>query len=281
MLSYKHGFHAGNYADVLKHLCWLAVIRHLNKKNKPFTLYDTHSGAGLYALNDATALKTREFESGIGLLQHANSTDPLLSDYLSLIQPYQQAYQYPGSPVIAMSGLREQDAMHLFELHPSEYAVLKGHTKSRKQVHPHYRDGFEGLLALAPPSNQRGAVLIDPPYEQQNEYKAVIDTVTALYQRWQNAQVLVWYPKLSSRAGDKSGASERMVDTLCSLSKPVYCIELCTQPNTPDAGMYGTGVCVINPPWQFDRDIEAAMQDAMAVFGDHATLTGRWLNPPE
>ncbi len=277
MLSYKHVFHAGNFADVLKHLCWLDTIDYLGKKNKPFTLYDTHSGAGQYSLTDEAALKNREFDTGIGALGAAQLSDPLARRYLTLCQPYLSLNIYPGSPLIALEALEREESVQLFELHPNEYDLLKKHVSAFCHAHPHQRDGFEGLLALTPPANKRGAVLIDPPYERKQEYSEVIETVEKVYKRWRQAQIVVWFPKLSKRAGDKSGASEKMVRKLAELADSAFYAELCIAPDSADAGMYGTGVLMLNPPWQSDQRVSAAMNSVMPHMPAGATFTCHWL----
>lgn len=277
MLSYKHAFHAGNFADVLKHLCWLDIIDYLGKKSKPFSLYDTHSGAGRYALDDATALQNREFESGIGALTSATFADPLLIRYLAICDKYLSEGQYPGSPLLALEALGREESVELMELHPSEYRLLKAHTSRWPHAHVHHRDGFEGLIALTPPANKRGAILIDPPYERKEEYTQVVDTAKKVLTRWQQASLIIWYPRLSRRAGEKSGASEKMVNKLADLATSAFSAELCITPDEEEAGMYGTGVVVLNPPWQSDERLAAAMHDVMPQLPDGASFSCNWL----
>lgn len=276
MLSYKHAFHAGNFADVLKHLCWLDIIDYLGKKAKPFSLYDTHSGAGRYALDSDSALKTREFENGIDALVGGTFDDPLVTRYLQLCVHYREAGHYPGSPVIALEALTRSEDVHLMELHPNEHQLLKANTRPWPHAHVHHRDGFEGLLALTPPANRRGAVLIDPPYERKEEYGQVVDTVKQLLHRWQQAHVIVWYPKLSARAGEKSGAAEKMVARLAALADAAFTAELCITDNQQDAGMYGSGVLVMNPPWQCDTRLSDAVDTIMPVLPESASYACHW-----
>ena len=277
MLSYKHAFHAGNFADVLKHLCWLDIIDYLGKKSKPFTLYDTHSGAGLYALDDAIALKNREFESGIGALSSASFITPLVSRYLALCDSYLSDGQYPGSPLLSLAALERDEAVELMELHPSEHSLLRTNTKPWHNAHVHHRDGFEGIVALTPPANRRGAILIDPPYERKEEYSQVVSTVEKVLARWQQAQMVIWYPKLSARAGDKAGASEKMVTKLASLATSAFSAELCIAPDSEAIGMYGSGVLVLNPPWQCDERLSAAVGEIMPHLPDDARFSCNWL----
>ncbi|NVK58178.1 MAG: 23S rRNA (adenine(2030)-N(6))-methyltransferase RlmJ [Alteromonadaceae bacterium] len=281
MLSYQHGYHAGNHADIIKHLCWVAVINRLKQKNKPFNLFDTHAGAGCYRLDSEQALKTGEYQSGIARLDNIAAHDPLLQDYLAILSSYASDNQYPGSPLIASHLLREQDALHVMELHPGEFEGLKQATKrcsGAGQVHSHFRDGLAGLVALSPPKPNRGAVLIDPPYESRSEYPQVISTVKQCLKRWPQAQLLVWYPLLSERAGDKQGAAEAMCRTFAELEHNVLTIELRVTKNTPDAGMYGSGVCFINPAWQVEKLIGSALHEVVGYLGPDSDYSVAWLN---
>lgn len=280
MLSYQHAFHAGNHADVLKHLCWLGVINHLKKKNKPFTLYDTHSGAGLYQLDDALSSKNKEYESGVEKVAHIEATSDLLNEYLALCNDFLSQREYPGSPAFSSKLKREMDVVHLMELHPQEYEKLSVAMASMgdDDIHVHHRNGYEGLVALTPPHNNRGAVLIDPPYEQLSEYTDVVNTVKKVLSRWQQAQIVVWYPLLSERAGAKCGASHTMCNALAELGKPCFTLDLTVAENTVDAGMYGSGVMVINPPWQHDVQMTNAMDEITSMLGEHAHAALHWIN---
>jgi len=277
VLSYQHAFHAGNHADVIKHLCWIGVINSLKKKEKPFTLFDTHAGAGVYDLTDAMSAKNKEYETGISRLtsegfkvQNAKAALPvLLEDYLALCEPFLSGNTYPGSPIISVKAKRESDLLHLMELHPGEFEKLERNiAKIRaRNNHVHKRDGYEGLRALTPPKPNRGAILIDPPYERASEYSDVIKGVEQVFKRWQQAQIVVWYPLLSERAGAKHGASEIMCEKLAQLGKPCFKAEICVAENTPDAGMYGSGVFVLNPPWQLDAQLEKALDYVVSRLG--------------
>ena len=277
MLSYQHAFHAGNHADVIKHLCWIGVINSLKKKEKPFTLFDTHAGAGVYDLTDAMSAKNKEYETGISRLtsedlkvQNAKAALPvLLEDYLALCEPFLADNAYPGSPIISVKAKRESDFLHLMELHPGEFEKLERNIAKigARNNHVHKRGGYEGLRALTPPKPNRGAILIDPPYERASEYSDVIKGVEQVFKRWQQAKIVVWYPLLSERAGAKHGASEIMCEKLAQLGKPCFKAEICVAENTPDAGMYGSGVFVLNPPWQLDAQLEKALDYVVSRLG--------------
>jgi len=280
VLSYQHAFHAGNHADVLKHLCWIGVINNLKKKNKPFTLYDTHSGAGLYQLDDDLSAKNKEYLSGVDKVTSIKAETALANEYLTLCNHFLKAREYAGSPAISAFLKRETDILHLMELHPQEFSKLDNtmSTLGGFHTHVHHRNGFEGLVALTPAQNNRGAVLIDPPYEQLTEYSDVVSTVEKVLSRWQQAQIVVWYPLLSERAGEKSGASLSIRNALAELGRPCFDVRLTVMDNTPEAGMYGSGLCVINPSWQLDIQLADALGEITPSLNDSADCALRWLN---
>ncbi|MCW8108467.1 23S rRNA (adenine(2030)-N(6))-methyltransferase RlmJ [Alteromonas ponticola] len=264
MLSYNHIFHAGNHADVIKHLCWLNVISYLKNKDKPFTLFDTHAGAGVYALDSVQAQKNSEFKSGISTVIGSHFSSPLLQQYQDLCSSFLHDNLYPGSPILAAELLRHQDTLQVMELHPNEVINLKRALKSHagnKQTYVHHRDGLEGLLALAPPSTKRGAVLIDPPYEKKEEYQAVLKCVSSTLHKWRTAQIIIWYPLLSQRAKEKTGLSEQMVAKMNNLGFETLTAELVVDAKSNDCGMYGSGVCVINPCWTLENDLSQALTE--------------------
>ena len=281
MLSYLHGYHAGNHADLIKHAVWLAVLDRLHQKAKPFTLIDTHAGAGCYPLTGEQAQKTQEYKSGVALLQGWQPVHPVLQRYLQVLKGFSERHQYPGSPLISVSQLRDADHLHLMELHPGEHERLRTAIKQNRgngHTHVHHRDGFEGAISLCPPKPNRGAILIAPPYEQRKEYDAVITAVKQLLKRWPQAQIVLWYPLLSQRAGDKAGQSEAMCEALAALPLNVLQAELRVDDPANDAGMYGSGVCLINPAWQIDAVIDVMLNELAEQLGAAAQSTVTWLN---
>ncbi|MDP6881039.1 MAG: 23S rRNA (adenine(2030)-N(6))-methyltransferase RlmJ, partial [Alteromonas macleodii] len=180
---------------------------------------------------------------------------------------------------------RDGDNLHLMELHPAEFDKLDKNVSRLRTLnsHVHKRDGYEGLRALTPPKPNRGAILIDPPYERVNEYSDLVKGVEQVFKRWQQAQIVVWYPLLSERAGAKSGASEAMCEKLAAMGKPCFKAEICVEENTADAGMYGSGVFVLNPPWQLDTNLKSALESVVGMLGEneagyHATAHVTWIN---
>ncbi|WDT88045.1 23S rRNA (adenine(2030)-N(6))-methyltransferase RlmJ [Alteromonas sp. 009811495] len=280
MLSYQHAFHAGNHADVIKHLCWLGVINSLKKKDKPFTLFDSHAGAGCYDFSDAMSSKNKEYETGISRIQNVHADSALLKDYLTLCGTFLTHNNYPGSPAISAVAKREGDTLHAMELHPAEFEKLSTYLYRLKSAntHVHKRDGYEGLRALTPPKPNRGAILIDPPYERASEYSDVIKGVEQVLKRWKQAQIVIWYPLLSARAGAKQGASEVMVDKLAQTGLPCFKAEIKIAPSSEDVGMYGSGVLVINPPWQLDLQLSTALDDVIKDMGEASTAELTWIN---
>ncbi|MCH8537686.1 MAG: 23S rRNA (adenine(2030)-N(6))-methyltransferase RlmJ [Alkalimonas sp.] len=251
MLSYRHSFHAGNFADVLKHLVQVAIIDYLKKKDKPFCYHDTHSGAGLYSLESEHATKTGEFHSGIGQLFQQPVPEELeqspAARYLSLIHqlnPEQDLLFYPGSPSIAVQLLRPQDQMQLTELHPTDFALLQQHLAGRKQCRIEKMDAWAGIKAMLPPLSKRGLVLIDPPYELKHEYDDVVQGLQLALKRFANGTYAIWYPVIEREA------IERFVDKVAALPvADLLRVEWCPKADSDGYGMTGSGMLVINPPY--------------------------------
>ena len=288
MLSYRHSFHAGNHGDVLKHLCQMLLINKLKSKDKGFCYFDTHSGAGVYHLNSDESLKTNEFKHGIERLSGHSMQNEANSNYLSLVSAYREFNQYPGSPEIAKSMLRPQDKLILMEWHNQEIQNLKSNLGG-KNISIHHRDGYEGLLALTPPDMQRGMVLIDPSYEVASEYQQVVDTVIAAHKKWNSAIYAIWYPLISDRktsnssfesSDSKKGKSEAMLDSLTQHSfKNMLKIELCVTAGNEAGGMYGSGMLIINAPWQLDKQIKESLHELTPLMAqnDSASYSVDWL----
>ncbi|OGT06154.1 MAG: 23S rRNA (adenine(2030)-N(6))-methyltransferase RlmJ, partial [Gallionellales bacterium RBG_16_57_15] len=200
MLSYRHAFHAGNHADVLKHFVEVQLLRYLAQKDKPFWYIDTHAGAGCYALDSGYATQNAEYESGIARLWQRDDLPAPLAEYVELVKrlnPDGQLRLYPGSPLVALELLREQDRLRLFELHPSDSEILRENFAGHgAQVLIQAADGFGALKALLPPPPRRALVLIDPPYEDKQDYRRVTAALCEGLQRFANGIYAVWYPQL-------------------------------------------------------------------------------------
>jgi 23S rRNA (adenine2030-N6)-methyltransferase len=286
MLSYQHIYHAGNHADVLKHISVLAVLNFLAQKSKPATLIDSHAGAGMYAIAAPQSKQTAEYHAGVAsLARHLpDAESALLQQYLTVHQHYAQSQQYAGSVMLMHDWLREQDQLHGGELHPQAYAELASHINKRN-AHVYQRDSFKLLDALLPPIHRRGCVLIDPPYEDFAEYQWVFDAVANGVSRWATACYAIWYPKLSTRAGDKTGQSQQLRDRLGALSgiKNAWYIEMDMQPFAADSGMYGSGMLLLNCPYQVDVNITGAIAEICRVWkADYPEISfhSKWLVEP-
>ena len=256
MLSYQHGFHAGNFADVHKHMILALMLKALNVKDKPWSYLETHGGCALYDLADEKAQKTGEYLEGIAKLWGENNVPDSCRPYLDLVQAVNRGSElkfYPGSPSIASMLARASDRLAVMELHPAEYQQVKQHFRSKPQVAVHHRDGYEGVLSMMPPKPNRGLVLVDPSYEVKAEYQQVAKFVQQLLDRWSNGSVAIWYPIL------KAGQHQGMIDKIVTSGiRRVYQSEFYVQGSGSER-MSGSGMLLINPPWQLDQKIATAM----------------------
>ena len=251
MLSYRHAFHAGNYADVLKHTVLIHVLEYLFQKDKSLRIIDTHAGAGFYKLTGAQATKTGEFKEGIGklwALAQSGATIPApLKAYLGLVSKFNSAHSlqgYPGSPVIIQSLMREQDRLYAHELHPADAQYLKERLGHDKRIKISDEDGFAGMQALLPPPERRGLVLIDPSYEVKSDYQLVVKQVVQAHKRFATGTWAIWYPVvLRERMDEMEQALKK------SGIKNIQLYELAIKADNPDYGMTASGMILINPPW--------------------------------
>lgn len=248
MLSYRHAFHAGNFADLLKHLALSDVLHYMQHKDKPFDYIDTHAGAGSYALDDRMVDKNREFESGIGpwLNLPLDEAPPALRPILSLTRDtVDNVVRYPGSPQIAASYLREQDRAFLFEMHHQDAQSLRGMCADDPRIRVDQSDGYAGLIRLLPRRSRRAVVLIDPSYEIKTDYRLAVEAVLAAHRRMANAIFLLWYPVVSR------ARVREMERALVGSGIPrIQRFEMGISADSQGLGMTGAGVFVINPPYQ-------------------------------
>jgi 23S rRNA (adenine2030-N6)-methyltransferase len=268
MLSYRHAFHAGNHADVLKHLVLVHVLEHLTAKDKPACYIDTHAGAGRYALGSAYAQQNREFESGIGRLWGRDDLPEAVARYVALVAELNEGgplRSYPGSPWLAQRLLRPGDRLFLFELHPSEIGPLADIFAGDRRTKVLQSDGLEGCIGLLPPKERRGLVLIDPAYEVKTDYQRALDTLLRGHRRFATGTFALWYPVLDRR---RTEAMERAVMT--SGVPKVQLFELGVGAKSPDRGMDTSGILVVNPPWTLASAMQAALPwlaQALATHG--------------
>ena len=265
MLSYRHAFHAGNFADVLKHLVLVECLNYLKQKEKPFAYFDTHAGPGMYALDSDFAQKTHEFESGITKLWSAPALPDELTSYRELVaemNPDGALAQYPGSPAIAQHLLREQDRLLLCELHNTEIDALDSFFRVDRRAEVWHADGFTRTAKPLPPRERRGLILIDPPYELKEDYERVVDFISTAHRKFAQGQYLIWYPVVErSRIDAMESALQR------SGIRNIQLYELGIIPDTEARGMTASGMIVINPPWTLKSKIEPALDYLVESLG--------------
>ena len=257
MLSYLHRYHAGSHADVLKHTVLTAALARLIVKDKPLRYIDTHAGAGGYELRTAAALKNREHEGGVGKLWAAADAPEAVARWLGMAQRYNGAgplKRYPGSPWLAQQSLRHSDDLYLFELHPAEHRALKLACDGDRRTTVLRDDGLTACIGLVPPPSKRALLLIDPSYELRDEHRGVIDAVVKLHKRFATGTIAIWYPVIERRWVERY---ERALRAAGIASFATY--ELCVARERPSGGLTGSGMFVINPPWQLDEELEAAL----------------------
>ncbi|MHB1675929.1 MAG: 23S rRNA (adenine(2030)-N(6))-methyltransferase RlmJ [Sulfuriferula sp.] len=270
MLSYRHAFHAGNHADVLKHFIELQLLQYLNQKDKPYWMIDTHAGAGLYALDQAYAAKNAEFADGIARLWQRADLPEALAEYVALVRelnPDGALKIYPGSPWLAMQCLRQQDQLRLFELHPTDSQLLRQNfPAANRRVRIDAADGFAGLKALLPPQPRRALVLIDPPYEDKQDYQRVPAVLRDALQRFETGTYAVWYPLL------QRWESQHFAESLKRLSVKSWLNVTLTvhRPAADGFGMHGSGMFILNPPWTLLGLLRTVMPCLVEVLGQDA-----------
>ena len=276
-MNYRHAYHAGNFSDVFKHAVMALIVESLKNKDKPFCYIDTHAGIGQYDLMAIQAQKTGEYKAGIEALM-ADSTasaHPLLAPYLDVVKgmnsPETLRY-YPGSPLLARKLMRHNDRMVACELHPEDAELLKSHFKGDRQVAIQHADGYRALKAALPPPERRGLVHIDPPYEDREEFVHLTRWLALTHQRWATGTYLIWYPIKDRRP------LRRFYDELIGSGiRRILVAELNINPdNTPDA-LNGSGLLMINPPFELDKKIRTLQPLLGGVFNATGQHRCDWL----
>jgi 23S rRNA (adenine2030-N6)-methyltransferase len=279
MLAYRHAFHAGNHADVLKHLVYSLVLRHMNLKDKGYRVIDTHAGAGGYALKGDYAQQAGEFADGIGRLWGRDDLPPALADYVGLVRQFNPGgtlAQYPGSPAFAQMLLRGQDQLRLFELHPTEHRILDSYLGGEPGIETRLVDGFAALHKQLPPPTRRGVVLIDPPYELKVDYNKVLAAVRDSLKLFAEAVIIVWVPQLQLL--DAANLPQRLRATAQAQAKKGWLQARLTvaQPVERGFGLLGSSVFVINPPHTLREALAAELpwlaQTLAQYPGAHSAL---------
>lgn len=262
-MNYRHAYHAGNFADVAKHLALVAVVNHLKRKDKPFVVIDTHAGRGLYDLQGEEAGKTGEADAGIRRLADLNGDTPLIADYLKLARAF-GAERYPGSPLIAAQMLREQDRLVAVEKHEEEARILTRTLAPYPRARAMTADGYERLIGLLPPPERRGVVLIDPPYEATDEFEQAARAFAQAWRRFATGIYLLWFPIKSASAADAFCAEVLSAGVTKALRVDI------------DMGavagdkLRAASLLIVNPPFGIDGELRAALQAVTPKLADTA-----------
>jgi 23S rRNA (adenine2030-N6)-methyltransferase len=282
-MNYRHHFHAGNFADVVKHVLLLGLLESLRRKDTPFCYIDTHAGCGVYDLGASAAQRTLEFKSGLGRVKTAiagGNVPPLVSHYqkaVAALQVEREGFWYPGSPWLALNAMRPQDRAQLMELHPEDAGTLKKFLSRHDNISIHVRDAYEGLPALVPPKEKRGLVLIDPPYEEErDDYAPVVELLAKVHAKWPTGMYAIWFPIKDHHA------ITRFYRRLRNTNIPkILATELCVLPPDNQLGLNGTGMIIVNPPWQFSDTAFTTLKWLKTALSDHpqSSMKVEWLTP--
>ncbi len=271
-MNYRHAYHAGNHADVLKHIVVARIVEHLKKTEKPFRCVDLHAGIGIYELHGVEAQKTLEWREGVGrLYDSAGNPVPLSPEAELLLAPWRQAIaalnmdgiaSYPGSPEIVRQLMRREDRLNLNELHPIDAETLRERYGRDRQVSITQLDAAIAIKSQLPPPERRGLVLVDPPYEVTDEIERIIVMLSGGLKRFANGIYCIWYPV----TGD--GLDARITDALRTMSVPEGLrIELRVRRARMDGGLSGSGMIVLNPPWHLDTELAILLPELCERLG--------------
>ena len=259
MLSYRHGYHAGNAADVLKHFILTYVLDYIKKKDKSFVFIDSHAGAGKYLISDPYMQKNKEYLQGIEKILQLKNDNIFLKKYLDLVKSINfnsDLKIYPGSCFLAARSLRPNDNLYFFELHPKEFLNLKKNFENDSRVIIENRDSYQRLKKLLPPKEKRAVILIDPSYELKDEYEKVLEMLSDCYKKFPLGVYIIWYPVL------KNKKSEKFIFNVVEKNyKNLSHVEMIT--DNLNNGMQGSGLFILNCPWSIENDIKKSLE---AIF---------------
>ena len=280
MLSYRHSFHAGNHADVLKHIVLMLILENLKLKEKGFFYLDTHSGVGRYRLSSNESEKTGEYKEGIGRLWDQTDLPEDVARYVKMIKRLnyggKELRYYAGSPLIAAELLRPQDRALLTELHPSDYPMLRNNFSDYKNVTVKCDNGFQQVKAALPPKKRRGLVLIDPPYELKEDYDLVVKAIEEGYKRFATGTYAICYPVVLRQQ------TKRIFKGLEATGiRKILKIELSVRPDSDQRGMTASGMVVINPPWTLEAQMKEILPYLTKTLVPEGTgsCTVEWITP--
>ena len=268
MLAYRHAFHAGNHADVLKHITLLLVLRYMNQKDKSYRMIDTHAGAGGYSLEGQYAQKKGEYLQGVARLWERDDLPEAVADYMALVRQFNpdgQLEQYPGSPAIAQMMLRSQDQLRLFERHPTDHRILEAYLGGVRGAEVKDTDGFEGLKGQVPPSSRRAVVLMDPSYEGHGDYPKVIASLREAILRFPEGVYMVWYPQVSKL---EAAQLPRRLEGLAPKGW-LHARLTVQQPDSQGFGLAGSGMFILNPPYTLHAQLLEVLPYLTEVLGQY------------
>ncbi len=272
MLAYRHAFHAGNHADVLKHVVLVQVLAHMAAKDKPYTLVDTHAGAGGYSLEGRHALKKAEFADGIGRLWGRDDLPPAVAAYVALVRRFNDGgklRQYPGSPAFAQMLLRPIDRLRLFELHPTDHRILDAYLGRYPNTQVAQGDGFAALKGELPPPSRRGVVLIDPSYELKTDYAKVVAALREALTRFADAVVVIWYPQLQTLESQQLPRRLQAVADAQAKRGWLHARLTVQQPDARGFGLVGSGMFVVNAPFGLHDTLQAELPFLVDALGQY------------
>lgn len=279
MLSYRHHFHAGNFADVMKHAVLTLLVQSLQHKDKGFAYLDTHAGVGRYDLQTSEAQQTLDYQNGIARLYDMAKVPQSVGAYLNAVRQFNNFTKlrfYPGSPRLVRSLLRPQDRMTLVELHPTDIKLLGAEFLNDKQVVVYHQDGYQGIKAFLPPAERRGLVLIDPAFELKTEWKSLVAGLQEGWRRWPTGMYALWYP-IQERAEVK-----RFYRQLSQTDIPkILAAELCIYPDDTAKNLNGSGMVIVNPPHQLEKQLRTMLRwlwENLSVDGQGGSRV-EWLVP--
>ena len=256
MLSYRHGYHAGNAADVLKHFILIYVLDYIKKKDKGFIFIDSHAGAGKYLISDPYMQKNKEYLQGIEKILQLKNDNIFLKKYLDLVKSINfnsDLKIYPGSCFLAAKSLRPNDNLYFFELHPKEFLNLKKNFENDSRVIIENRDSYQRLKKLLPPKEKRAVILIDPSYELKDEYEKVLKMLSDCYKKFPLGVYIIWYPVLKNKKSEKF-----IFNVLKKNYKNLSHVEMIT--DNLNNGMQGSGLFILNCPWSIENDIKKSLE---------------------
>src|SRR5579859_2972932 len=273
-MNYRHAFHAGNFADVIKHIALVRILLHLQEKDAAFRVIDTHAGAGIYDLTGEEAARGGEWLTGIARIMQARFSEtalPLVKPYLDIVRSFNShpagLERYPGSPLIARALLRPQDRMTACEVEAAARKALIDALRRDAQARVVDLDGWTALPAFVPPNERRGLVLIDPAFEQSDEFERLADRFAAAFEKWPTGSYLIWYPAKSRRATDGLAARVALVAASVKPSGNCLRLEFSVAPQTADAALASSGLLIVNPPWTLQRELKIILSELEKPLG--------------